>query len=151
MLSFSTGIRNGMLTTGSFKSLMDNCVLRIYSGPVPGHPDAADRALGGSNTLLAVITVSGDGTPLTFQGPAANGAITKNLSEVWMGGVLATGTPTFFRLVKPTDDGVATTTLLRVQGTAGAGNADLGLTSDLLIEGAPLRIGTFTMVLPDRG
>lgn len=148
MLSFSTGLRNGMLTSGSFKSLMDGCVLRLYSGPIPEGSCHADQPLSASNTLLLEVSVGGDGTPLSFQSPASGGAITKNLSETWTGDGLATGEPTFFRLVKPSDDGLASALLYRVQGTAGTGNADLGLTSDLITENAPVRIGFTQIMLP---
>jgi hypothetical protein len=147
-LSFSTGLRNNLLTNASFKSLMDNSVLRLYSGPIPAGPCNADVALGVSNILIAEISVDSTGTGVTFQSPAGGGFITKNLSEVWSGDVIVTGVPTFFRLVKLSDDGLASTTLYRVQGTAGAGNADLGLTSDTLFEDAPIRIGFFQIAFP---
>tara|TARA_R100001377_G_scaffold69890_1_gene45247 strand:+ start:139 stop:561 length:423 start_codon:yes stop_codon:yes gene_type:complete len=138
-----------MWTTGSFKSLMDGCVIRVYGGPVPTADGVhADMPLTVDNPLLVEISKDGDGSLLTFQPGAQNGVITKNLDEIWTGDVLASGTPTFFRLVKPTDDGLESTTLYRVQGTAGIGNTDLTMTSANLIAGVPVRLGYAQLIFP---
>lgn len=147
-LSFSTALRNQMLTTGSFKSIMDGSVIRFYNGPVPTGVNSADVALGGGNTLLLEVSVGGTGTGVTWQTPAANGVITKNLSESWTGNVATGGTPTFFRIVKPADAGGSLGTEVRVQGTAGAASADMILTNSLLVSGTPQALQYGQIAIP---
>lgn len=140
----STGLRNGMLVTGSFRSLMNGCFLRIYAGPVPA---SADDAIG-SATLLCTVSNNSSATGLTFDSTAVGGVLSKTPAEVWSGNNVAGGTATFYRLETPADDQDASSTLPRVQGTVGLLGADLNLSSVALTNGAPQAVDYFTMALP---
>ena len=68
----STGLRNHLMGTGSFKSGMSGGSIRIFAGPAPADADAAE-----TGTLLCVVTNNGTGTGLTFAAAAANGVLPK--------------------------------------------------------------------------
>lgn len=136
---FSTGVRKQLCFTGSLKSILDGSVLRLYGGVVPEH---ADSSLSGA-TLLCEIK-AGSNT-VTFQASGTSPTLTKNLSEVWQGDVLANGVPTFFRLLKESDGGNTTDSEIRVQGTVGGPADDLTISNPTLVMGAPQRIEYFAI------
>lgn len=141
---FSTGLRNGMLGTSGFKALMDNCFVKVYAGTEPA---TADDSIG-SATLLATLTVGGNGTTgLTFAAPVGD-TITKNTSEAWTGTAVATGVGTFFRVVKGTDTGASSTTEARIQGSVGTLGADMNLSSASFTSGTPFTLNYFSVALP---
>lgn len=146
----STGLRNKMLVTGSFKSLMDGGKILIYGGAssavIPVSAD--DSATGLGATLLSTITVGSGATGLTFATTAVGGVVTKTTSETWSGNNVATGTAQFYRLVSSTDTGASSTTDARVQGTISTAGADLNLSSVSLTNGSPQTIDFFSMALP---
>ena len=53
-LRLSTALRNALNTQGSFRSLMSNCVLKVYSGAQPATADAAP-----TGTLLVTYSLAG--------------------------------------------------------------------------------------------
>jgi hypothetical protein len=144
MLKFSTGLRNHMLVTGSFKNAMDLCTLKFYAGTVP---DTADAALGGA-TLLSTITNDATATGLTWEATATDGVLSKTISEIWRGVNVADGTATFFRLETSADDGTASTTQKRVQGTVAKVNADLMISDPLLVSAASQDVDNGLITLP---
>ena len=140
----STGLRNSMLDTESYKTSMDLGFLRIYAGTVPADADAAlDTA-----TLLCELTVDGLGTGLTWEAAAISGVISKAAAETWQGQNVASGTASFFRFVQPTDDGLADPAQLRVQGTVGLVGAELNLSSITLTIAAVQTVNHFNVALP---
>jgi len=144
-LKLSTGLRNKMLDTGSFKSIMDTCTLKIYSGT---EPTTADAALSG-NTLLCEIFEDNDGvTTLTFNAAAADGVIQKNSGETWEGTNAASGTATFYRLELSSDTQGSSTTEARVQGSIGLSGAELNLTNTALLSAATQKIDYYSIALP---
>lgn len=113
-LKLSTGLRNHMMATGSFKSAMDGGFIKVYSGAEPASPDDSL----GAATLLVTFTKDGDGTTgLTFAASATGGALSKN-ADIWRGTVGVSGTASFYRFVKTGDTGAASTTDIRIQGKA---------------------------------
>jgi hypothetical protein len=140
---FSTGLRNHMLGTGSFKNAMDGCTLNIYGGTVPA---TADAALGGA-TLLCVISNDATATGLTF-GTPSGGIISKTISEVWRGVNAASGTATFFRLEESADDGSASTTFKRAQGTVAVVGGQLNISNAALVSGESQPVNNFNLSLP---
>ena len=141
-LKISTGLRNGVLVTGSLKSQLDGKVVKIYGGAVP---DDADAALGAA-TLLCTVSVGGTGTGVTFESTPVDGAIVKTASETWSGTNVATGTATFWRIATNADDGSASTSAVRVQGTFGGAS---GLLSNpALTSGATQTIDNCAIALP---
>ena len=142
----STGLRDYMLATGSFKGAIDGKVIKIYSGVEPA---TADAALDVSNVLLNTITLDGLGvTGLTLAATATGGQITKNTSEVWEGTNVATGTAAFFRMQTAADDGGASTSAVRLQGNVALAGADLNFSSVAFVTGDARRINYFVVSIP---
>lgn len=147
-IKVSTGLRNSMLATGSFKSLMDGAVIKIYSGTPPV---SADDAIGsaGTNNLLSTISVNGSGTGLTFDGSPSNGVMVKTAAELWRcTSNAASGTATFYRLSQPSDAGGSSASEPRVQGTVATAGADMNLSSVSLTSGAAQNIDYYSIALP---
>tara|TARA_R110002110_G_scaffold415835_1_gene657228 strand:+ start:42617 stop:43057 length:441 start_codon:yes stop_codon:yes gene_type:complete len=144
MFKVSTALRNAMLATGSFKSIMDGGFLKLYSGAVPA---SADDALGAA-VLLVTISVSAGGTGLTFEATATNGILSKATAETWQGVNAASGTATFFRFAPSADTGVSSTTEPRVQGNVGVIGSDLNLSNTSLTASAIQTINHFNVALP---
>jgi acyl dehydratase len=140
----STGLRDHMLDTGSFKAGMDLGFLNIYEGAEPAD---ADAALGGAN-LLCTLSVDGLGTGLTWEAAAVSGVLSKATAETWQGTNVDSGTATFFRFVAAGDTGGASTTELRVQGTVGLVGAELNLSSVTLTVSAVQTVNHFNVALP---
>lgn len=69
-------------------------------------------------------------------------------AEVWSGVNLLTGTATWFRIVRPDDTGVLSTTARRIQGTVSSSGAELNLTNINLVKDATLTIDTAVFNLP---
>lgn len=145
-LKYSTGLREGLAITGPLRSLINNCLVRIYSGAVPIN---ADASLGGA-LLLNEISAGGTGDPLTFEPTAPAGLLRKSVAENWTGNNLSDGTPTFFRLVLPSDTGDQSTTQVRIQGSCGGLGNDLVITELPLEESAPQSFDLFQLAIPEQ-
>lgn len=144
-LKFSTGLRSGLMVTGSLKSLLDGGSVRVYAGAVPSSADAAI----GAALLLCEIKVKTSGDGLTFEATAPSGVLTKNLSEEWESNNVASGDATFFRFVKPADTGGASTSEVRIQGTVGLAGADMQISNTALVIGAPQKLEYFNVAMPE--
>lgn len=145
MSTISTGLRNHLMTAGSFKGGLDGSLVKIYSGTAPANPDDAIPA---GATLLCVVSVGGDGTGVTFEASANSGLLLKAAAEQWEGANVATDTATWFRLVKTADDGSASATALRLQGSVGLAGADLNITNTALVSGATQTVDYFSVLMP---
>jgi hypothetical protein len=104
-----------------------SALLRIYSGTQPA---TADTALSG-NTLLAELTCGATFAPAASGGVATANAITQDSSAD------ATGTATFFRLVK--SDG----TTVVCDGSVGTASADLVLVTTSITATQPVQVTSF--------
>ena len=142
-LKASTGLRNGMLVTGSFKNQMDLGFIKIYAGAVPAD---ADSALG-SAILLCTVSLNSTATGLTIAATATAGAVSK-ANEVWSGVNATSGTATFWRHVLTGDTGVLSTTEKRLQGIAATSGSELVMTSTTLSGGATQTIDYYSVALP---
>ncbi len=140
----STGLRNIMLASNSFRGAMALGVIKIYAGPVPQSAD--DSVIG--NPVLCTVTSNGTATGLTFETTPSAGVITKNAAEVWKGTNVLSGTARFYRLTTAADDGEISTTLPRVQGLIGTAGADLNLSNVELSAAATQTIDFYSMALP---
>lgn len=136
----STGLCNKLLDTNCFKTIFASGFVQLYSGTVPATADASI----GSAVLQVKVGAPGPGTGLTFASSASGGVLAKNGSETWTGTVSNTATVTFFRLVAAADDGTSSTTQARIQGTIGAGGADMNLGTTALVAAAPFTLNYFT-------
>jgi len=146
MIKLSTKLREDIAVGGSLKSLLDGGLIKIYSGAVPA---SADAALGAA-VLLNTLSAGGGGTPVTFNATAPGGVLSKTTAENWTGNNVAGGTPTFFRYALAADDGTASTTARRIQGTAGALGNDMFISTIPMVISAPQSFQLFQLAVPEQ-
>lgn len=146
MIKLSTKLREDIAVGGSLKALLDGGLVHVYSGPVPA---SADAALGAA-VLLNTLSAGGAGTPVTFNAAAPGGVLSKTTAENWTGNIIAGGTPTFFRYVLAADDGSASVTARRIQGTAGALGSDMFIGTLPMVQGAPQSFQLFQLAVPEQ-
>lgn len=135
---------------GSMKDIMQNGVIRVYSGAQPATPEAAV-----TGTLLIQITVASgafahglEAGGIEFGDPVTN-YIEKCADEVWSGVGLAAGTAGWFRFVaNPTDDGSLDTDLPRIDGTVGISGADAAISNTQIAVGATYTLDTMKLTAP---
>lgn len=132
-----------------------NGVLAIFGGA----SQPADTNQAETGTLLCLITVnSGSFTPgqaangLEFDAPV-DGVLSKAVAEVWSGvGLPAAGTgmtATYFRFYDNNYVTGASTTARRFDGAiSGSATAELQMTVSTIVDGAPVRINSFTYTPP---
>ena len=143
-LKVSTGLRDHMLASGSFKNAMDSGFLRLYSGTEPATADAAVAPA----VLQCTISDAGAGGGLTWEAVAVSGVLSKPVSQAWQGAVSPGGTVTFFRFVATGDDGLLSTSQRRIQGTIDIVGGDLNLSNTLLVNLSIQTINHFNVALP---
>ena len=143
MIKISTGLANAMMGNVGATAALNaaSMELRIFSGP---EPLTADAALAGETLLVTIQVNGGGGMQFAF---ANEGTIMKDIDQSWLGNVIATGTPTYYRLCQKTDDNSASTTKVRVQGSVGA-TGDLKLGTTTLATGNPQSIDFYQLRLP---
>ena len=153
-LRISTALRTALLgaatgDNGSFKDLMADGIIEIYSGSQPADADTAE-----SGTKLVRITVaSGAFTPASATnglefGNASGGSIAKASGEVWSGVGLVTGTAGWFRFYDNDYDTGAGTDKVRFDGSVATSGAQLNLSSTTITLSATLTIDAFTVTMP---
>lgn len=121
----------------------------LYAGPVPANANAALDMVS-SHTEVAILTVDGEGTGLSFD-PSTDGFLYKSALEVWKGLVSFDGadagettlTPTFFRFVASGDNPREEGTDPRLQGTVSGqnGNGDMKLVSPTVTANGSNEVG----------
>lgn len=138
-MQFNTNLLD--LALAAVKTAMDGGKIYFYAGAAPATADIALDMVA-THTELAVVTVDGSGTGLTFDAPTG-GTLPKAAAETWEGLIAFDGkdetettlTATFFRFCPTGDDGRgAGAANARIQGTIGGASsgADLKLTSTTL-------------------
>jgi len=143
MTKFSTSIRTGMLTSTGAKTALQAGSLLIYGGATPTDADAAV-----TGTLLATLSNNGDGTGLNFD-DAVNALLSKASAQIWKtNSVTTTGTGTYWRFVATGDDGTASTTAKRAQGTIGGAGSDMVMGNTTFTAGQPWSLNYFQIALP---
>ena len=143
MIKISTGLADAMMNDTGATAALNNAELelRIFSGP---EPLTADAALADETLLVTIQVNGGGGMQFAF---ANEGTIMKDINQSWLGNVIATGTPTYYRLCPMSDDDSASTTKVRVQGSVGA-TGDLKLGTTTLATGNPQSIDFYQLRLP---
>lgn len=146
---FSTGLIAAMLSSGSFRTLMANGVLRFFTGAQPATADAAE-----TGTLLLEVTIaSGAFTPgvgtngLNFDTTLTN-IIAKVPAEVWSGVGLANGTAGWFRFYDNNRTAGASTTARRFDGSCATSGGQATMASTTVNLGATTTIQSCTVTLP---
>ena len=145
---FSTGLKDAILDTGSLKAALDDGYIRVYSGAVPAGPDAT---LGGAtllNTYSDADQGVGAGQGLDFAAEAVAGVLGKAAGQTWSGTAVASGAATFWRWVLAADDGSASSTAVRIQGTIGGAGADLFVQSTSFVAATAYSIDYFSVAIP---
>lgn len=143
MSKFSTGLRTKALNDTPVRTQLAGGSLRILSGTPPATADAAE-----TGTLLAVLSVAGGGTGLTFD-TAVDGVLSKAAAEVWMdSSVNANGTGGYWRYVAAGDTAAASSTQSRVQGTIGLAGTDMVVTNNTFTAGTSWTLDYFVLALP---
>jgi len=144
-IKLSTGMRNQLLSGGSFKAALDDGLLYIYDGTPPADADAANSG----NTLLCTVSLNSTGAGIDFDTAAASGVLAKAPAETWSGVNAATGTASFFRFTESGGTPAsASTTEKRIQGTIGVAGADLNLSSVALTISATQTVDFFNVTMP---
>lgn len=156
MAKITTGLKNYMLATGSFKAAMEagnatpaGLYVYYFNGAVPATADdALDMAT--EHTQLVKLGADTPATatpvdPLEFDATASGGFIGKDPTQTWQGIAdfdgandgEATLPATFFRICAGGDNGrgAGTGTSYRVQGTIGAIGADLLMPNPTITNG----------------
>ncbi len=141
-LKLSTGLRDGLLDTSPFRTLLDASRLKLFSGAAPASADDAE------GTELVSIGSDDADTHCHFEAAAVSGVLSKVSGDVWSGVASATGTATYFRLQLPADGGGLSTSALRMQGTIGTSGADLNMSSVSIVSAATQTIDTFDLTMP---
>ena len=143
MIKISTGLADAMMNdVGATAALNDaDLELRIFSGP---EPLTADAKLANETLLVTIQVNGGGGMQFAF---ANEGTIMKDIGQSWLGNVIATGTPTYYRLCPMSDDNSASTSKVRVQGSVGA-TGDLKLGTTTLAAGNPQSVDFYQLRLP---
>ena len=143
MIKISTGLADAMMGNVGATAALNaaSMELRIFSGP---EPLTANAALADETLLVAIQVNGGGGMQFAF---ANEGTIMKDINQSWLGNVVATGTPTYYRLCPKTDDNSASMTKVRVQGSVGA-TGDLKLGTTTLATGNPQSIDFYQLRLP---
>lgn len=155
MVRFSTGLRNALqkaLIARPAAAILPAFYINIYTGAQPANADAA-----ATGTLLAKLTVSGDGTTaLAWEADTdvASGIIEKLASQTWQDSSCdATGTAGWFRLYNSVTNTPSTlsTTDLRIDGsiTVTDGGGDMELSTTSLVSAAPFSLTSFQLELPE--
>ena len=123
-------------------------ITALVSDAAPQLGSAAEQVdLGGGWLLPGFIDAQvngGGGMQFAF---ANEGTIMKDIDQSWLGNVIATGTPTYYRLCPMSDGNTASTTAVRVQGSVGA-TGDLKLGTTTLATGNPQSIDFYQLRLP---
>ncbi len=133
-MKISTGLADTVLSSAPLRTALNGGEIRLYSGAMPA---SADEAIGGA-TLIGTYKAAG-ANPLNFESSSVAGVLSKASSEVWSGTTVAAGTATWFRHVLPADDGTASSTAPRIQGTYGLVGTDIVAASNNYTSGVSLR------------
>jgi len=148
-LRLSTGLRNMLLGTSSFKTIMQNGVIRLFPGVQPASADDAE----GASHLLEITVSSGAFTPgtaangLTSAAPAS-GASAKSSGEVWSGAAGSTGTAGWFRFYANDRTTGADADHARFDGSVSTSGAQLNMSSTAITAGATTTIDSFIVTMP---
>lgn len=134
----STGALAAMLGTGGLAAALNagTAQLHVYGGAIPG---SADDAQSGASGLVITHT---DGLLFEMNGRVL---VKDSAQTAWTGDVASNFTPTHFRVMLASDDGAASTSAVRVQGTAGVSLCDMLLGTATLASGDPQEVRTFRL------
>jgi len=139
--------------TGDTEALINGKVIKIYGSIVSLTealtfvPATAGASIG-SATLLCTVSLNGAGTGVNLATTSASGVISKASAEVWHGDYVATGYPSFARIVETTDNHLLATTEKRLQLTVGTVGKEMIISTALKTLGDTQRIDAAFFGIP---
>jgi len=148
-LRLSSGLRNRLLGTGSFKNVMMDGVIRIFPGVQPVSADDVE----GASPLVEITVASGAfsagvaANGLEF-GEPSGGSIAKADGEIWSGAATSAGTAGWFRFYDNSLTTGADSASARFDGAISTSGAQLNMSSTAIASGATTTIDSFTITLP---
>lgn len=141
-LTFSTGARNYILGTGSFKGCFTNAFIDVFAGAKPASADTAP----GSSALMT-YSVNRDGVTGFTWGTASGGTINKASAETVQAIGLIAGTAGWFRMRLAGDAGTTNTTDRRVDGSIAVSGSDMDMANLSVTVGAIRTLDSFPIDL----
>lgn len=113
----------------------------------PGEPFVMDAsATGGAGATRTAITANARINSLHFDAPDTYGDVSKEAAYDWEAVGVAAGTATYFRVVKPDDDGTLSYTAPRIQGNIATSGGEINLQpSTAIVVDQPLAITSYTV------
>jgi len=144
-MKLSTAAQDHFNVTGDTEALINGKVIKIYGSTVSLAealtfvPATAGASIG-SATLLCTVSLNGAGTGVNLATTSSSGVIAKASAEVWQGDYVATGYPSFARIVDAADAGGVATTEKRLQLTVGTVGKEMIISTALKTLGDTQRI-----------
>jgi hypothetical protein len=113
----------------------------------PGEPFALTvGATGGCSAALTAGTSNVRINSLHFDYPNTYGDVVNETAYTWLATGLVADTATYFRVVRPEDDGTLSFTAPRIQGNIATAGAEINLQpSCQIVVGQPLSITSYTV------
>ncbi len=148
-LRLSSGLRDKLLGTGSFKDIMMDGVIRIFPGVQPVSADDVE----GASPLVeitvgsAAFTAGAAANGLEFGAPSG-GSVSKADGEIWSGAATSAGTAGWFRFYDNSLTTGADSSSARFDGAISTSGAQLNMSSTAIASGATTTIDSFTITLP---
>jgi len=152
-MKLSTAAQDHFNVTGDTEALINGKVIKIYGSIVSlvealtFVPATANASIG-SATLLCTVSLNGAGTGINLATTSSSGVITKATAEVWQGDYVATGYPSFARIVDTTDTGGVATTEKRIQLTVGTVGKEMTISTALKTSGDTQRVDAAYFGIP---
>lgn len=144
MIRFSTGLRNALLGTDCFRTVMTLCFIDVFPGAQPSSANTAPGA-----TALMTYSVNHDGvTGMTWAAPSA-GTINKTASESVQAVGAVAGTAGWYRVRLAGDAGTTNTTDLRLDGSIANSGSDMDMTNLAITVGTTRSLDSFPIDLAE--
>lgn len=104
---------------------------------------------GGTATwTLTDNTIANSRSDALQWGDVSAGKISKEAGSAWSGVNLANGVGSWFRIILPNDDGLASTTQLRIQGAIATSNAEINMNSTTFTKDATTTQDELNITIP---
>jgi hypothetical protein len=147
-LRLSTGLRNALVGgSDSFKDLLNNGWMDIYTGAQPANADAIETG----TKLVRISSTSGVGASDGLKFGTAAAGVLPLTTPAWQGVVTPAGQAGWFRFYGSSGTGglVGTSgTAIRFDGAVGISGADLNLSHTSLAALSTLTITAFNVTQP---
>lgn len=146
-ISLSTGLVNGLISSGSLKNLFESAPANGFNIDIFSNTKPANANLASGAAPLVTIKAAA-GAPCTFDATPTEGVILKDPAETWSGTATAGGTAVWFRIYRAGETSTdADGAKMRIDGSCGTSGADMNLGTLTVVNGAPFVVtaGSFTL------